>query len=130
MELLDAFRDYAYPAEIGPGVYDIHSPGVPSVEEMAELLRLAETRVPVGNLWANPDCGLKTRKWPETQAALANMVAAARWYESPLDDSQGFSARRCWTGAFGRRAGGRGPARPRGGGRGAFGRLTSATQTV
>jgi 5-methyltetrahydropteroyltriglutamate--homocysteine methyltransferase len=82
MELLDAFRDYAYPAEIGPGVYDIHSPRVPSVEEMAELLRLAETRLPVGNLWVNPDCGLKTRKWPETRSALENMVAAARLVRS------------------------------------------------
>jgi 5-methyltetrahydropteroyltriglutamate--homocysteine methyltransferase len=78
MELLDAFATYAYPAEIGPGVYDIHSPRVPTVEAMAELLRLAEARIPVGNLWVNPDCGLKTRKWPETQAALVNMVAAAR----------------------------------------------------
>ncbi|HEX3916870.1 MAG TPA: 5-methyltetrahydropteroyltriglutamate--homocysteine S-methyltransferase [Caulobacteraceae bacterium] len=83
MELLDAFRDYAYPAEIGPGVYDIHSPRVPSVEEMAELLRLAATRLPIGNLWVNPDCGLKTRKWPETRAALENMVAAAKLVRRP-----------------------------------------------
>jgi len=78
MELLDAFAGYAYPAEIGPGVYDIHSPRVPSVEEMSELLAAALTRLSPGQLWVNPDCGLKTRKWPETEAALVNMVEAAR----------------------------------------------------
>jgi 5-methyltetrahydropteroyltriglutamate--homocysteine methyltransferase len=78
MELLDAFTDYAYLADIGPGVYDIHSPSVPSVEAMSELLRAAQDRLSVGQLWVNPDCGLKTRKWPETRAALANMVEAAR----------------------------------------------------
>jgi 5-methyltetrahydropteroyltriglutamate--homocysteine methyltransferase len=78
MELLDAFAGYAYPAEIGPGVYDIHSPRVPPVEEMAELLKLAQARLSTGQLWVNPDCGLKTRKWPETRAALVNMVEAAR----------------------------------------------------
>ncbi|MFZ3007951.1 MAG: 5-methyltetrahydropteroyltriglutamate--homocysteine S-methyltransferase [Phenylobacterium sp.] len=77
MELLDAFADYAYPAEIGPGVYDIHSPRVPSVDEMAALLRAAQSRLSIGQLWVNPDCGLKTRKWPETRAALVNMVEAA-----------------------------------------------------
>ena len=78
MELLDAFADYAYPAEIGPGVYDIHSPRVPAAEEMAVLLKAAQTRLASGQLWVNPDCGLKTRKWPETRAALINMVAAAK----------------------------------------------------
>jgi 5-methyltetrahydropteroyltriglutamate--homocysteine methyltransferase len=78
MELLDAFAGYAYPAEIGPGVYDIHSPRVPGVEEMTELLSAAQSRLSVGQLWVNPDCGLKTRKWPETRAALVNMVEAAR----------------------------------------------------
>ncbi|MDP3746766.1 MAG: 5-methyltetrahydropteroyltriglutamate--homocysteine S-methyltransferase [Phenylobacterium sp.] len=78
MELLDAFADYAYPAEIGPGVYDIHSPRVPTIEEMTELLRAAQARLSVGQLWVNPDCGLKTRNWPETEAALINMVAAAK----------------------------------------------------
>jgi 5-methyltetrahydropteroyltriglutamate--homocysteine methyltransferase len=78
MELLDAFEAYAYPAEIGPGVYDIHSPRVPTVTEMTELLKAAQTRLSAGQLWVNPDCGLKTRKWPETRAALANMVAAAK----------------------------------------------------
>ena len=78
MELLGAFADYRYPAEIGPGVYDIHSPRVPAVEEMTELLQAARGRLSSGQLWVNPDCGLKTRKWPETEAALVNMVAAAR----------------------------------------------------
>ena len=78
MELLDAFANYAYPAEIGPGVYDIHSPRVPTVDEMADLLKAAQQRLSIGQLWVNPDCGLKTRKWPETKAALVNMVAAAR----------------------------------------------------
>ncbi|RPE13957.1 5-methyltetrahydropteroyltriglutamate--homocysteine S-methyltransferase [Chitinophaga lutea] len=78
MELLEAFAGFRYPNEIGPGVYDIHSPRVPGVEEMTALLRRAAQLLPVRNLWVNPDCGLKTRKWPETKAALENMVAAAR----------------------------------------------------
>jgi len=64
--------------KIGPGVYDIHSPRVPSVNEMLSLLKKAADLLPVNNIWVNPDCGLKTRKWPETQTALANMVKAAR----------------------------------------------------
>jgi 5-methyltetrahydropteroyltriglutamate--homocysteine methyltransferase len=78
MELLDAFAGYHYPAEIGPGVYDIHSPRVPAVEEMASLLSAAAGRLPADQLWVNPDCGLKTRKWPEVRLAIANMVTAAR----------------------------------------------------
>jgi 5-methyltetrahydropteroyltriglutamate--homocysteine methyltransferase len=78
MGLLDAFASYAYPAEIGPGVYDIHSPRVPAVAEMGDLLTAARARLSSGQLWVNPDCGLKTRKWPETRAALVNMVEAAR----------------------------------------------------
>jgi 5-methyltetrahydropteroyltriglutamate--homocysteine methyltransferase len=78
MELLDAFSDYRYPAGIGPGVYDIHSPRVPAVEEMSALLKAAAQKLPADQLWVNPDCGLKTRKWPETEAALRNMVAAAQ----------------------------------------------------
>ena len=77
MELLDAFADFNYPNEIGPGVYDIHSPRVPSVEEMVELLEKALRYIPARNLWVNPDCGLKTRNWPETEAALRNMISAA-----------------------------------------------------
>ncbi|MBC7390449.1 MAG: 5-methyltetrahydropteroyltriglutamate--homocysteine S-methyltransferase [Opitutaceae bacterium] len=77
MELLDAFVDFKYPNEIGPGVYDIHSPRVPTKEEMIYLLNKALNVLPVRNLWVNPDCGLKTRKWPETEAAVKNMVEAA-----------------------------------------------------
>src|SRR6185369_17645261 len=84
MELLSAFTDFRYPNEIGPGVYDIHSPRVPGIEEMTRLLRKAAEVVPPGNLWVNPDCGLKTRGWPETSAALRNMVSAAREMRSAL----------------------------------------------
>ncbi len=77
MELLDAFADFKYPNEIGPGVYDIHSPRQPSAEEMIALLEKAAVTLPARNLWVNPDCGLKTRKWPETKVALSNMVRAA-----------------------------------------------------
>ncbi|MBI1272769.1 MAG: 5-methyltetrahydropteroyltriglutamate--homocysteine S-methyltransferase [Alphaproteobacteria bacterium] len=78
MELLNAFVDFKYPNEIGPGVYDIHSPRVPSVDEMKDLIEKAAKLLPVERIWVNPDCGLKTRGWPETKAALANMVTAAR----------------------------------------------------
>jgi len=78
MELLDAFSRFAYPNEIGPGVYDIHSPRVPTVNEMVELLQKATNVLPPRNLWVNPDCGLKTRRWPETTEALKNMVKAAQ----------------------------------------------------
>lgn len=78
MELLEAFEKFEYPNEIGPGVYDIHSPRVPGKDEMVKLLRKAAQRIPAERLWVNPDCGLKTRAWPETEAALVNMVAAAR----------------------------------------------------
>jgi len=80
MELLDAFssEERAYPAEIGPGIWDIHSPRVPSTSEMIELLRLARTRLADWQIWVNPDCGLKTRGWEEVRPALENLVAAAR----------------------------------------------------
>jgi 5-methyltetrahydropteroyltriglutamate--homocysteine methyltransferase len=78
MELLSAFADFHYPQEMGPGLYDIHSPRIPSIEEMEALLRRAAAVIPPERLWANPDCGLKTRSWPETTAALANMVEAAK----------------------------------------------------
>ena len=78
MELLEAFADFKYPAEIGPGVYDIHSPRVPTVDEMVDLLKKAADLLPIENIWVNPDCGLKTRKWQETKAALENMVQAAK----------------------------------------------------
>ncbi len=77
MELLDAFADFKYPNEIGPGVYDIHSPRVPTTQEMVDLLNKAINHLPARNIWVNPDCGLKTRKWPETEAAIRNMVEAA-----------------------------------------------------
>ncbi|MGD8174540.1 5-methyltetrahydropteroyltriglutamate--homocysteine S-methyltransferase [Marinimicrobium sp. ARAG 43.8] len=77
-ELLDAFEQFQYPNDIGPGVYDIHSPNVPEVESMVSLMEGAERRLPKERLWVNPDCGLKTRGWPETEAALTHMVAAAR----------------------------------------------------
>ncbi|RZL88259.1 MAG: 5-methyltetrahydropteroyltriglutamate--homocysteine S-methyltransferase [Variovorax sp.] len=78
MELLRGFGEFSYPNEIGPGVYDIHSPRVPATDEMVRLMRKAAAVVPAANLWINPDCGLKTRGWPETEAALLNMVAAAK----------------------------------------------------
>lgn len=78
MELLEAFGDFAYPNEIGPGLWDIHSPRVPPAEEMVALLRKAAGVIPADRLWVNPDCGLKTRDWPETLAALENLVVAAR----------------------------------------------------
>ncbi|MBD3630551.1 5-methyltetrahydropteroyltriglutamate--homocysteine S-methyltransferase [Cyclobacterium sp.] len=77
MELLDAFADFNYPNEIGPGVYDIHSPRVPSKKEMIYLIEKAQKVIPTSGLWVNPDCGLKTRNWPETEAALRLMVEAA-----------------------------------------------------
>lgn len=78
MELLDAFAEFKYPNEIGPGVYDIHSPRVPSKAEMVNLLEKAQAVIPASQLWVNPDCGLKTRHWEETKKALIEMVNAAR----------------------------------------------------
>ena len=77
MELLDAFLTHHYPSGIGPGVYDIHSPRVPPVEEMVGLLEKAVIRLAPEQVWVNPDCGLKTRRWEEVRPALVNMVAAA-----------------------------------------------------
>ena len=78
MELLDAFDHFKYPNEIGPGVYDIHSPNIPTQEHMVGLMKKAAERVPAERLWVNPDCGLKTRQWNEVIPALANMVTAAK----------------------------------------------------
>ncbi|MDC6361728.1 MULTISPECIES: 5-methyltetrahydropteroyltriglutamate--homocysteine S-methyltransferase [Flavobacteriaceae] len=78
MELLDAFYEFDYPNDIGPGVYDIHSPRVPSSKEILRLLRKAEKVLPASKLWVNPDCGLKTRGWEETKKALQVMVSAAQ----------------------------------------------------
>lgn len=77
MKLLDAFGKFHYPNDIGPGVYDIHSPRLPRVEEMKRMLQKAREVVPDKQLWVNPDCGLKTRSWLETEQALKNMVEAA-----------------------------------------------------
>lgn len=77
MELLDVFSEFNYPNDIGPGVYDIHSPRIPSKEEMVKLLEKASEVIPVERLWVNPDCGLKTRTWEETEKALGEMVKAA-----------------------------------------------------
>jgi 5-methyltetrahydropteroyltriglutamate--homocysteine methyltransferase len=71
MELLDGFGQFRYPNEIGPGVYDIHSPRVPGKDEMVRLLQKASAVIPPGNLWVNPDCGLKTRGWAETESGAA-----------------------------------------------------------
>lgn len=78
MHLLDAFKDFAYPNEIGPGVYDIHTPNIPEVSWMVDLMEKALVKVPAERLWVNPDCGLKTRGWAEVEPALANMVEAAK----------------------------------------------------
>jgi len=78
MELISAFRDFRYPNEIGPGVWDIHSPRVPSRADMESLLRKASEAIPPDQLWVNPDCGLKTRGWPEVEAALAHLVETAK----------------------------------------------------
>ncbi|MDR1423367.1 MAG: 5-methyltetrahydropteroyltriglutamate--homocysteine S-methyltransferase [Azoarcus sp.] len=78
MELLDAFENFQYPNEIGPGVYDIHSPNIPTREHIVQLMKKAAERVPAERLWVNPDCGLKTRQWAEVIPALTNMVSAAR----------------------------------------------------
>ena len=78
MELLDVFDHFNYPNQIGPGVYDIHSPNIPTEAHMVQLMQKAAERIPAERLWVNPDCGLKTRQWPEVLPALRNMVAAAK----------------------------------------------------
>lgn len=78
MELLNAFKDFKYPNEIGPGVYDIHSPNIPSKDQIVKLIRKANELIPTQQLWVNPDCGLKTRAWSEVIPALKNMITAAK----------------------------------------------------
>jgi len=78
MEVLPAIRNHGYERQIGPGVWDIHSPRVPSTQEITELLELAKESVPGKQLWVNPDCGLKTRAYPETKATLENLIEATR----------------------------------------------------
>jgi 5-methyltetrahydropteroyltriglutamate--homocysteine methyltransferase len=85
MELLDVFDTFKYPNEIGPGVYDIHSPNIPTQEHIVQLMRKAAGRIPAGRLWVNPDCGLKTRQWSEVLPALTNMVAAAKTLRATAD---------------------------------------------
>jgi 5-methyltetrahydropteroyltriglutamate--homocysteine methyltransferase len=87
MDLLEAFGEFSYPNAIGPGIYDIHSPRVPQAAEMAALLQKARAVIPDERLWVNPDCGLKTRGWEEVEAALRNMVAAARVLRDPVQNS-------------------------------------------
>ncbi|MGR5238131.1 5-methyltetrahydropteroyltriglutamate--homocysteine S-methyltransferase [Vibrio alfacsensis] len=84
MELLKAFEAFNYPNEIGPGVYDIHSPNIPTEEWIEGLIKTAAEKIPVQRLWVNPDCGLKTRNWEETEAALANLVSAAKKLRTEL----------------------------------------------
>lgn len=84
MELLDAFVRFSYPNDIGPGVYDIHSPRVPTVDEIVDLLKEAARVIPQEQLWVNPDCGLKTRGWKETEESLIRMVKAARLMREQL----------------------------------------------
>jgi len=78
MELLDAFENFNYPNEIGPGVYDIHSENIPGTEDIVRLMKKAALRIPAERLWINPDCGLKTRQWPEVEQALQSMINSAR----------------------------------------------------
>ncbi|GAM58220.1 5-methyltetrahydropteroyltriglutamate-homocysteine methyltransferase [Vibrio ishigakensis] len=85
MALLEAFESFNYPNDIGPGVYDIHSPAVPSKEQITNLLKKANQYIPLQRLWVNPDCGLKTRGWKETEAALANMVEATKALRETLN---------------------------------------------
>ncbi|MBT3150045.1 5-methyltetrahydropteroyltriglutamate--homocysteine S-methyltransferase [Streptomyces sp. CHD11] len=87
MQVARELADHGYPREAGPGVYDIHSPRVPRAEEAAELLRTGLKAIPAERLWVNPDCGLKTRGWPETRASLENLVAAARTVREELPAS-------------------------------------------
>jgi 5-methyltetrahydropteroyltriglutamate--homocysteine methyltransferase len=88
MELLDAFAAYDYPAQIGPGVYDIHSPRIPGEQEMEELLDRALDVFSSDQLWVNPDCGLKTRNWEEVRPAVEHMVSAARSVREKLAAAQ------------------------------------------
>ncbi|WP_406358325.1 5-methyltetrahydropteroyltriglutamate--homocysteine S-methyltransferase [Streptomyces sp. NBC_01635] len=87
MQVARELAAHGYPREAGPGVYDIHSPRVPSTEETVGLLRTGLRAIPAERLWVNPDCGLKTRAWPETRASLENLVAAARTVRDELPAS-------------------------------------------
>lgn len=91
-ELLQAFENFNYPNDIGPGVYDIHSPNIPEVQTMVDLMQRAARKLPVERLWVNPDCGLKTRRWPETEAALVRMVEAAKILRAEYNTSASANA--------------------------------------
>jgi 5-methyltetrahydropteroyltriglutamate--homocysteine methyltransferase len=84
MQVATELAAHGYPREAGPGVYDIHSPRVPDADEAAALLRKGLEAIPADRLWVNPDCGLKTRAWPETRASLENLVTAARTVRNEL----------------------------------------------
>ncbi len=88
MSLLDVFDEFHYPNQIGPGVYDIHSPNIPTVESIVELMQKAEQRIPAERLWINPDCGLKTRNWEEVLPALRNMMSARRQLVAAFESKQ------------------------------------------
>lgn len=88
MELLKAFENFQYPNEIGPGVYDIHSPRIPTVDEIVNLIEKAANFIPAQQLWINPDCGLKTRDWNEVESALKNMVNAANVLRKKFAEAQ------------------------------------------
>lgn len=92
MELLDAFNDFDYPNQIGPGVYDIHTPNIPRTESMIALMEKATQRIPAERLWVNPDCGLKTRQWGEVIPSLQNMVHAAKTLRTRFSENQQIQA--------------------------------------
>lgn len=87
MQVARELAGHGYPREAGPGVYDIHSPRVPGADEAAALLRKGLEAIPADRLWVNPDCGLKTRAWPETRASPENLVTAARTIRTELSAS-------------------------------------------
>ncbi|MFJ2577930.1 5-methyltetrahydropteroyltriglutamate--homocysteine S-methyltransferase [Kitasatospora aureofaciens] len=86
MQVAGELAGVGYPREVGPGVWDIHSPRVPGTDEIVRLLHAGLAAIPAGRFWVNPDCGLKTRGWPETQASLEHLVAAARQVRAGLAD--------------------------------------------
>ena len=88
MSLLDVFDEFHYPNQIGPGVYDIHSPNIPTVDSIVELMQKAEQRIPAERLWINPDCGLKTRNWQEVLPALKNMISARQQLVAGFESRQ------------------------------------------
>jgi 5-methyltetrahydropteroyltriglutamate--homocysteine methyltransferase len=88
MKLLEAFKDFSYPNEIGPGVYDIHSPAIPDTAQMTALMEKAAQYIPMERLWVNPDCGLKTRQWDEVKPALRGLVQAAQSLRQSIPQSQ------------------------------------------